>query len=126
MSWIHRDDLVRLIVHAIATPGLSGPVNATAPAPVRNVDFTAALGRALSRPAFLALPALPLRLLLGALGDELLLGGQRVVPQAALANGFRFAYPGIDRALSAIVGRSGVAKPLPTRRDVGIASRAGA
>src|SRR5205807_9216211 len=57
MSWIERDDLVRLIAHAIATPELTGPVNATAPEPVRNADFTAALAQALNRPAVLRIPA---------------------------------------------------------------------
>ena len=105
MSWIHRDDVVRLIAHAIATPGLVGPVNATAPAPVTNAAFASALGRALRRPAVLAAPAAPLRLALGAFAEELLLGGQRVIPRAALASGFRFLYPSIDEALAAIVGR---------------------
>jgi uncharacterized protein (TIGR01777 family) len=104
MSWIHRDDLVRLIVHAMGRPDISGPLNATAPAPVTNAAFAAALGRALHRPAILPAPAWPLRLALGAFADELLLGGQRVVPQAALASGFSFAYPDIDLALGAIVG----------------------
>jgi len=104
MSWIHRDDLVRLIVHAIGRPDISGPLNATAPAPVTNAAFAAALGRALQRPAVLPVPAWPLRRALGAFADELLLGGQRVVPQAALASGFAFAYPDIDIALGAIVG----------------------
>jgi uncharacterized protein (TIGR01777 family) len=104
MSWIHLDDVVRLIAHAIATPGLAGPLNGTAPEPVRNAAFTAALGRALARPAILPAPAAPLRLALGAFADELLLRGQRVVPAAALGSGFRFAYPTLDGALGAIVG----------------------
>ena len=108
MSWIHRDDLVRLIVHAIATPTLVGAVNGTAPLPVRNATFAAALGRALARPAILPMPAAPLRLALGAFADELLLGGQRVTPVAALNSGFRFIYPTIDDALGAVVGRSRV------------------
>jgi uncharacterized protein (TIGR01777 family) len=106
MSWIHRDDLVRLIVHAIATPSLAGPLNATAPAPVSNAAFAAALGRALARPAILPMPAGPLRLALGAFADELLLGGQRAIPRAALESGFRFVYPTVDDALTAIVGIS--------------------
>jgi uncharacterized protein len=113
MSWIHRDDLVRLIVHAIATPTLSGPVNATAPTPVDNAAFTAALGRALARPAILPLPAAPLRLALGAFADELLLGGQRVIPRAALESGFRYLYPAIDDALGAVVGRRSVKPAAP-------------
>jgi hypothetical protein len=109
MSWIHRDDLVRLIVHAIATPTLAGALNGTAPGPVRNAEFTAALGRALSRPTVLPVPALPLRLALGAFADELLLGGQKVMPRAALGSGFEFAHPTIDDALGAIVGRQSAA-----------------
>jgi uncharacterized protein (TIGR01777 family) len=104
MSWIHLDDLVRLIAHAIATPGLAGPLNGTAPDPVRNAAFARALGRALGRPALLPAPAAPLRLALGAFADELLLKGQRVVPAAALASGFRFTHPALDGALDDIVG----------------------
>jgi uncharacterized protein (TIGR01777 family) len=104
MSWIHRDDLVRLIIHAIAAPGLAGPVNATAPHPVTNAAFSKALGRALGRPAVLPVPAAPLRWALGAFAEELLLGGQRVSPAAATWSGFRFAYPTIDEALCAITG----------------------
>lgn len=107
MSWIHLDDLVRLIAHAIATPGLEGAVNGTAPEPVRNTAFAAALGRALGRPAVLPAPAAPLRLALGAFADELLLKGQRAVPAAALASGFRFHHPALDGALAAIVGAGG-------------------
>jgi len=103
MSWIARDDLVRLIAHAIATDDLEGPVNATAPTPVRNAEFAAALGHALHRPAVMPLPALPLRLL-GAFGKELLLGGQRVVPRKALASGFAFAYPTLPMALDSMLG----------------------
>jgi hypothetical protein len=106
MSWIHRDDMVRMIVHALATPGLCGPVNGAAPMPVRNRDFAKALGRALRRPAFLPIPAAPLRLVLGDFAEELLLRGQRVIPAAALASGFRFTYPDLDSALAAIVGRT--------------------
>ena len=104
MSWIHRDDLVRLIVRAIADHGFEGPVNATAPAPVDNRGFARALGRALGRPAVLAVPALPLRLALGQFAEELLLGGQNVVPTRALAAGFSFDYPDLETALAEIVG----------------------
>ncbi len=105
MSWIHRDDLVRLICHVIADLSLSGPVNATAPNPVRNREFSKALGTALGRPAFLALPAWPLKLALGDMARELLLGGQRVLPEAAERSGFVFRYPELGRALQAIVGK---------------------
>lgn len=112
MSWIHRDDMVRLIVHAIATPSLAGPLNATAPHPVTNAHFTAALGRALGRPAFLPVPGTPLRLALGDFAEELLLSGQFVVPRAAIDSGFRFAYPTIEEALGTIVGNRPPAHPL--------------
>lgn len=116
MSWIHRDDLVRLIVHAIVTPTLQGAVNGTAPEPVRNVEFASALGRALRRPAVIPVPAFPLRLALGDFAEELLLSGQRVVPAAALASGFRFTYPTLDAALAAIVG----AKPRAALPQPGV------
>lgn len=110
MSWIALDDCVRLILHAIAEPRVVGPLNATAPAPATNRDFSRALGRALSRPSFMAAPALPLRLALGDFADELLLGGQRVLPAKALATGFRFRHPDLEGALATIVG----ARPRPT------------
>ena len=102
MSWIHRDDLVRLICHCIANSALSGPVNGTAPTPVRNRDFTRALGKALHRPALLPVPALPLEWVLGDFAKELLLGGQRVLPEAALNSGFTYRYPQLDAALKVI------------------------
>lgn len=105
MSWIHRDDLVRLICHAIADPEMSGAVNATAPQPVTNRDFTRALGKALRRPAVLPVPAWPLTAVLGDFARELLLGGQRVVPTAAQRSGFVFRYPALDEALAAICGK---------------------
>lgn len=104
MSWIERDDLVRLIAHAIATPTLEGPLNATAPIPVTNKVFGQELGRALRRPSFLSLPGTPLHYLLGDFADELLLGGQRVLPQKALASGFQFRHANLGSAFRAILG----------------------
>jgi len=105
MSWIHRDDLIRLISHCIARPDLSGPVNGTAPQPVRNIEFVRSLGKALRRPAVIPVPALPLKLALGQFAEELLLGGQRVHPVKAQASGFAFRYPELDMALHAILSR---------------------
>ena len=105
MSWIARDDLVRLIAHIIATPELTGAVNATAPEPVRNSEFTAELGRALRRPAILPMPAAVLHRLGGDLADELLLGGQRVLPDKALASGFVFRHENLRGALASMLGR---------------------
>jgi uncharacterized protein (TIGR01777 family) len=103
VSWIERDDLIRLMSHAIASETMTGPVNATAPEPVRNAAFMRELGRALRRPALLRVPAAPLRLLAGDLARELLLGGQKVVPEKALGNGFVFRHPNLRAALEAIL-----------------------
>ncbi|MEM8972337.1 MAG: TIGR01777 family oxidoreductase [Pseudomonadota bacterium] len=99
MSWITRDDLVRLITFAVVTPSIRGPLNATAPKPVQNSEFARLLGRVLGRPAFLPLPAWPLAMVLGDFAQELLLTGQQVIPDQALAKGFRFRHPTLDRAL---------------------------
>jgi uncharacterized protein (TIGR01777 family) len=104
MAWIERDDMVRLIAHAIANPALTGAVNATAPEPVRNATFAHEFGRALHRPAFLRLPAGPLRLIAGEMAEELLLSGARVVPEKALKCGFVFRYPHLPGALAALLG----------------------
>ena len=105
MSWIHLDDLVGLIIHAAAIETVSGALNGTAPEPVRNRDFARALARALHRPAVLPVPAFLLRLALGQLADELLLGGQKVLPGKAQETGYQFLYPKLDDALAEIVGR---------------------
>jgi uncharacterized protein (TIGR01777 family) len=105
-AWIEHDDLVRLILHVIATPDMTGPVNATSPHPVRNAEFTSALAHALHRPAIFRIPAWPLRLVARDFADELLLGGQRVMPEKALASGFVFHHPSIDDAFRAILGKA--------------------
>ncbi len=104
VSWIERDDLVRLIAHVMVTPTLNGPVNAAAPVPIRNVDFARELGRALRRPAPLPIPAFLLGLL-GELAHELLLSGQRVLPSKALVSGFHFRHETVRSALATILGR---------------------
>jgi uncharacterized protein (TIGR01777 family) len=104
MSWIARDDLVRLIAYAIATPRVTGPVNATAPVPVTNAVFAAALAHALGRPAFVRVPAWLLWLIAGDLAKEVMLGGQRVIPDKADATGFTFWYEALPSALAAILG----------------------
>jgi len=105
MSWIHRDDMVRLICHAIARDEVAGPINAVAPEPVTNQRFSDALGAALTRPAVLPVPAWPLRVVLGGFAEELLLSGQRVLPDAAVRSGFVFEYARLDAALAQIVGK---------------------
>jgi uncharacterized protein (TIGR01777 family) len=108
MSWIHIDDLVRLIVRAIADDQFDAVVNATAPQPVDNRAFARTLGCVLRRPAILPVPAAPLRFALGDFADELLLGGQAVLPAKAQRLGFKFGYPGIRSAFAEIAGRAPV------------------
>lgn len=104
MSWIGRDDLVRLIAHAVVTPEISGALNGTAPEPVTNAQLVATLARALNRPAFMHAPASLLERLGGDLARELLLGGQKVLPKRALETGFAFETPRLEMLLAAILG----------------------
>lgn len=113
-SWIHRHDMIRLIIHLINHEALHGPVNATAPEPVTNKAFSQALGRALRRPALLPLPAFQVALLFGEMGKVILLAGQKVLPKKASGHGFKFYYPRIDMALENIV-RKGGKEPCPHR-----------
>jgi uncharacterized protein (TIGR01777 family) len=102
MPWVHVADLARLYVHAADTPSINGPMNAVAPNPVRNSEFTKALGRQLHRPAFMPAPYLGLRLLFGEFA-QVLFASQRVIPRVALETGFVFQYPDIASALREIL-----------------------
>jgi uncharacterized protein (TIGR01777 family) len=102
MSWIHRDDAIRMIEWALDHDGARGVYNATAPEPVRNREFVHALGKAMHRPAIVPAPAFALRLAFGEMADETLLAGQRVVPARAAAEGFRFESATVDEALGRI------------------------
>lgn len=99
-SWIHIDDIVG--IYMLAIDSASGPLNATAPSPVRNRDFTAALGSALNRPTFFPVPAFALALAFGE-GAMALTKGQRVLPERAQALGYRFRHPELDEALASVV-----------------------
>lgn len=99
MSWVDRDDAIDAIEWAMTNDGARGVYNVTAPNPVRNSEFTRTLGRALRRPAFLPAPAFALRLAFGEMADEMLLGGQRVVPARGLREGMTFRYPGLDASI---------------------------
>ena len=105
MSWIAFDDLLGAYVYALTTDTLSGPVNAAAPTPVTNLEFTQTLGRVLSRPALLAIPGFVLRLVVGELADEGLLSSQRATPARLLAAGYRFRYPDLEGALRRVLRR---------------------
>ena len=103
MPWIHRDDVVGLLLWAAAKDDLSGPVNGAAPGEATNREFTKALGRVLRRPTVLPAPRFGLRLAFGEFAD-LLFASQRVVPKAALDAGYRFAFPEVEGALREATG----------------------
>jgi uncharacterized protein len=106
MSWISIDDEVGAIVHLLGEAAPAGPVNATAPNPVTNADFSKALARALRRPAVLPVPAPALRLLLGReMADELLLASMRVLPTRLLDSGYAFGAPNLASALQQALAR---------------------
>lgn len=99
MPWIHLDDLRAAILHTVLSENRSGPVNATAPTPERNSDFTRKLASALHRPAILPAPALALRLALGEFSTALL-ASQRALPAALLADDFHFRFKTLESALA--------------------------
>ena len=104
-SWISITDEVNAIIHLL-TSNLSGAVNLTAPNAVTNAEFTRVLGSVVSRPAILPIPSFGPKLLLGGeLADALLFTGQRVVPNALVADGFHFAHPTLDVALRALLNK---------------------
>lgn len=100
MSWIHLEDLARLIFETIENPLAQGPINATSPNPVQNKEFSRTLGKVLHRPSWVPVPGFVLKLALGDMAD-MLLTGQRVVPAAAENLGFKFRYPDLREALEA-------------------------
>lgn len=103
MSWIALDDLVEAIRRTVLDESLTGPVNAVAPRPVRNAEFTRELGRSLRRPTPLPMPAWAVRLLLGEMGDALLLAGARVVPRKLERAGFAFRHADVGAALRSML-----------------------
>jgi uncharacterized protein len=105
MSWIALGDAIGAIRHALTADILRGPVNAVAPTPVTNAEFTRTLGRVLGRPTVMPVPAFAARLALGEMADELLLGSLRVVPARLQASGYRFRQPTLEGALRATLGR---------------------
>lgn len=98
-SWIHIDDALRALLFMLGNDQIAGPVNLTAPAPVRNAEFSATLSRVLGRRALLPAPALALRLLLGEMADALLLASAQVAPHALQQARFSFTYPTLESAL---------------------------
>lgn len=114
MSWIHLRDYVSVYRHLLDSPEMSGVFNAVAPNPVTNREFTETLSRLLRRPAFLAVPAWVLGVMLGRELSRLLLGGQRVVPSRLLESGFQFRYPQLEGALLETLSHVPGAVALPS------------
>jgi uncharacterized protein len=106
MSWVSIEDVAAGYLYALTTSSLAGPVNLTAPAPVTNAEFTETLGRVLRRPTILPTPLFPLKLIYGPeLVEQLLVEGQRVLPNKLTASGFAFAHPTLEQALHAVLQR---------------------
>ena len=105
MPWVHLDDLVEMLLFAAREPNVHGPLNGVAPTPVTNREFTKTLGKVLGRPTFMpSVPGFVLKTMLGEFA-EVLLASQRVVPQAALAQGFAFKFAELEPALRDVLGR---------------------
>lgn len=103
-SWIHEEDLANIYLYLIGEKDISGPINCTAPNPVRNGDLTRILGEVLGKPTFMpAVPGFVIRLIMGEFGS-ILLEGQRVLPKRLLATAFRFSFPEIRKALQDLLG----------------------
>jgi uncharacterized protein len=100
MSWIHIDDEVGLLLWALDNDQVSGTINATAPNPVTNREFSKALGRALHRPAFMPVPKFAVAVLRGGELADAVAGGARVLPRRALDGGYEFRHPELDEALT--------------------------
>jgi hypothetical protein len=103
VSWVHHADMTGLLLFAVDTASLTGPVNATAPTPVTNAEFSQTLAKALGRPNWLPAPRFALRVLIGK-GAAAVTGGQRAVPNRATAAGYAFRFPTLEPALREIYG----------------------
>jgi uncharacterized protein (TIGR01777 family) len=104
-SWVHREDLVDLILYALQNSQVQGVLNATAPNPVRMNELCQTLGEVLKRPSWLPVPSFALELLLGD-GAKVVLEGQKVLPKQTLTSGFQYQYPTLKLALEEILSRS--------------------
>lgn len=104
MSWVDIDDLLAIFLYALNNTQARGPINAVAPNPVTNAEFTKTLGHVLHRPTIFPVPAFAIRLLFGEMGQELLLGSTRVLPGKLTAAGFIFKHPNLEESLRHVLG----------------------
>lgn len=100
--WIHIDDEIAAMIHAIENSSLSGPVNFAAPQPITMTQFCSALGKAMHRPSWAPVPSFVLKIILGEMAEALVLGGQKVDTKKLVESGFRFSYDKIENALGKI------------------------
>jgi len=105
MSWIGTDDVIGAVYHVISDDRIHGPVNTVSPNPVTNLGYTETLGRVLSRPTLLPVPAAAIKLAFGRMGREILLSGARVMPDRLLETGYRFRNPDLEGALRHLLGK---------------------
>ena len=103
MSWIHVEDVARLISFCLENKNINGAVNAVSPAPVTNKVFSMVLAQVLKRPCFFPVPEFALKLLVGEMAEELLLASQRALPKKAASLGFTFQFPDIRKALESVL-----------------------
>ncbi|KQL52356.1 multidrug MFS transporter [Heyndrickxia shackletonii] len=104
ISWVHVDDAVQMIAYAITHPNINGPMNITAPNPVRMKEFGQTISKVLSRPHWLPVPSVAMKLGLGEMSD-MILKGQRVLPELARKHGYTFQYSNLNDALENILGK---------------------
>jgi uncharacterized protein (TIGR01777 family) len=114
LPWIHLDDQIALVRHAIDRENVSGPLNAVAPEPVTNAEFARVLGEVLRRPTVLRAPIAMFRLAVGnGIVDEMLLASERVMPVRTLDSGFSFRHPLLRGALDELLAKPSRSAPAP-------------
>jgi hypothetical protein len=102
--WIHREDVINIILFSLENVSLSGAVNVASPAPVTMKEFASSLGRVMGKPSWIPVPSLVLKMGLGEM-SEMLLGGRRIIPKKLLDNGFVFRYPDLEKALRVLMNK---------------------
>jgi hypothetical protein len=105
-SWIMLADVIGILRHAVVDDGVSGPINATAPTPVTNLEWTRTLARVLNRPAVIPVPRFGPRLVFGELADELIYVSAKVLPEATLASGYRYRFTDLEAGLRSVLSRT--------------------
>lgn len=103
LSWIHIDDWVGIAAKIINDQNLSGPINATSPNSVTNQEFSKILAKSLNRPCFFDMPSLAAKILFGQMAEELLLDGQKVIPEKILKNNYQFQFEHLEKAIKSSI-----------------------